>query len=469
MRRGISMTVEMSNYVMKTLQADTLTPIGIYKALEAEYTMLFESNAKHDESGRYSFVVCNPIAQAYGDAKQTTYRTFYPNSVQLIEEPILDVVARMMPKVEGKLPFSFFGGLVGHFNYETAFHVERIGELLADERDIPDVHVLFYQTFVVFDHLLEKVSIVAIDLFNIGIKEEMLEQFVNEIEEKILQPVSLEEQPLGELAFEPQIQKETFIEMVEKAKEHVYCGDVFQIVLSQRFESPFTGDPLQLYRRLRNANPSPYMFYMNFADYTILGTSPESLVKIHDGIVATNPIAGTKKRGLTAVEDEQIAEGLLADEKEIAEHKMLVDLGRNDVGKVSQIGSVKVTKYMQIEKYKHVMHIVSEVQGKLEDGMTALDVIKASLPAGTVSGAPKIRAMQLLNEMEPVRRGVYAGAIGYISIQGNMDLALAIRTMVVQKGKAYVQAGAGIVYDSVPESEYEETLNKARALLEVQL
>lgn len=461
------MTVEMSYYAMKTLQADTLTPIGIYKALEGEYTMLFESNAKHDDNGRYSFIVCNPIAQAYGDAQKTMYRTFYPNSVQQLNESVLDVIARMMPKVEAKLPFSFFGGLVGHFNYETAFHVERIGELLEDERDIPDVHVLFYQTFVVFDHLLEKVSIVAIDLFNIGISEQMLDVYVKEIEEKIMQPVYIEEQLIEQLAFEPQITKDTFIQMVEKAKEHVYSGDVFQIVLSQRFESTFKGEPFELYRRLRNANPSPYMFYMNFHDYTILGTSPESLVKIQDDVVATNPIAGTRKRGATKAEDEQLAAELLADEKEIAEHKMLVDLGRNDIGKVSEIGSVNVTKYMDIEKYQHVMHIVSEVKGKLAKGLTAIDVIKATLPAGTVSGAPKIRAMQLLNEMESVRRGVYAGAIGYISIQGNMDLALAIRTMVVQNGKAYVQAGAGIVYDSVPESEYEETLNKARALLEV--
>lgn len=461
------MTVEMSYYAMKTLQADTLTPIGIYKALEGEYTMLFESNAKHDDNGRYSFIVCNPIAQAYGDAQKTMYRTFYPNSVQQLNESVLDVIARMMPKVEAKLPFSFFGGLVGHFNYETAFHVERIGELLEDERDIPDVHVLFYQTFVVFDHLLEKVSIVAIDLFNIGISEQMLDVYVKEIEEKIMQPVYIEEQLIEQLAFEPQITKDTFIQMVEKAKEHVYSGDVFQIVLSQRFESTFKGEPFELYRRLRNANPSPYMFYMNFHDYTILGTSPESLVKIQDDVVATNPIAGTRKRGATKAEDEQLAAELLADEKEIAEHKMLVDLGRNDIGKVSEIGSVNVTKYMDIEKYQHVMHIVSEVKGKLAKGLTAIDVIKATLPAGTVSGAPKIRAMQLLNEMESVRRGVYAGAIGYISIQGNMDLALAIRTMVVQNGKAYVQAGAGVVYDSVPESEYEETLNKARALLEV--
>ncbi len=255
--------------------------------------------------------------------------------------------------------------------------------------------------------------------------------------------------------------------MVETAKEHIRKGDIFQVVLSQTFEANFDGNPFGLYRKLRSNNPSPYMFYVEFGDYTILGTSPESLVKVQNGIVTTNPIAGTKPRGKTPEEDAAIAESLLADEKEIAEHKMLVDLGRNDVGRVAKIGSVRVTKYMNIERYKYVMHIVSEVIGDLRDDAHVIDVLASSLPAGTVSGAPKIRAMQIINALEQKKRGVYSGAIGYISTTGNMDLALAIRTMIVKDGKAYVQAGAGIVYDSIPESEYEETLNKARALLEV--
>jgi anthranilate synthase component I len=269
------------------------------------------------------------------------------------------------------------------------------------------------------------------------------------------------------LQFTPTMEKERFLSIVETAKEHIRKGDIFQVVLSQRFEAFYDDNPFHLYRTLRTSNASPYMFYLDFDDYQILGTSPESLVKIQKGIVTTNPIAGTKKRGTTKAEDEAIAESLLQDEKELAEHKMLVDLGRNDIGRVSELGSVQVTKYMQIERYKHVMHIVSEVNGRLKSGYHAIDVIKACLPAGTVSGAPKIRAMQIIHQLEQQRRNVYAGAIGYISCSGNMDLALAIRTMVVKNHKAIVQAGAGVVFDSIAESEYEETWNKAKALLEV--
>ena len=276
-----------------------------------------------------------------------------------------------------------------------------------------------------------------------------------------------QEQKTVDIQFAPTVEKQQFVQMVECAKEHIRSGDIFQVVLSQTFEATFNEDPFVLYRKLRTTNPSPYMYYLDFGSYTILGTSPESLVKVHDGVVTTNPIAGTKPRGKTEAEDEQTANKLLQDEKELAEHKMLVDLGRNDVGRVAQIGSVEVSKYMQIEKYKYVMHIVSEVTGRLREDAHLVDVLASSLPAGTVSGAPKIRAMQIIHTLEQRKRGVYAGAIGYLSTTGNMDLALAIRTMVIKDQKAYVQAGAGIVYDSVPELEYEETLNKAKALLEV--
>ena len=336
-----------------------------------------------------------------------------------------------------------------------------------DVYQMPDVHVFFYDTFIVIDHLSQAVTIAAIDLFQTGKTAQELEEAVNLLEEQLCrsQPQSIEEPP--SISFSPTIKKERFIEMVETAKEHIKNGDIFQVVLSQTFEAEFSGNPFGLYRKLRANNPSPYMFYMDFGSYTILGTSPESLVKVKDGVVTTNPIAGTKPRGKTPQEDEAIAQALLYDEKEIAEHKMLVDLGRNDIGRVSKIGSVQVSKYMAIERYKYVMHIVSEVVGELRDDRHATDVLAASLPAGTVSGAPKIRAMQIINALEQKKRGVYAGAIGYISASGDMDLALAIRTMIVKDNKAYVQAGAGIVHDSIPESEYEETLNKARALLEV--
>lgn len=332
---------------------------------------------------------------------------------------------------------------------------------------MPDVHVFFYDTFIVFDHLKQEVTLAAIDLFNEGRTLDRMEAAIAEIEQQLHAGTTFGAMELGTIDFQPMIPKEEFIAIVERAKQHIVKGDIFQIVLSQRFSSSFTGNPFALYRQLRTSNPSPYMFYMDFEAYTILGTSPESLVKVKDRKVTTNPIAGTKPRGTTQQQDEAIAESLLTDEKEIAEHRMLVDLGRNDIGRISKIGTVKLVKYMNIERYKHVMHIVSEVIGELRDEVHVLDVLSACLPAGTVSGAPKIRAMQLINELEPVKRGVYAGAVGYISATGDMDLALAIRTMVIKDGFAHVQAGAGVVYDSVPLSEYEETLNKARALLEV--
>ena len=460
------MTVETKDYVLKQINGDTLTPIAIYEALEAQQKVLFESNAKFKDSGRYSFIAFNPIGELKGDGKTCTYQ-FHAEAQQTVHKPVLTMLKELLPIRKEPYPFAFFGGAIGYFGYETAFHFENIGEVVGDVYDMPDVHVFFYDKFIVIDHLQQQVSIVAIDLLQQGRSEQEMLAAVEKIETQITQNVILQEVAVGDVHFAPTIEKERFIEMVETAKEHIRRGDIFQVVLSQTFEAKFNENPFALYRKLRTTNPSPYMFYMDFGPYTILGTSPESLVKVQNGVVTTNPIAGTKPRGKTPQEDEAIAQMLLQDAKEIAEHKMLIDLGRNDVGRVSKIGTVEVTKYMKIEKYKYVMHIVSEVIGQLRDEAHLVDVLASSLPAGTVSGAPKIRAMQIINTLEQRKRGIYAGAIGYLSVSGNMDLALAIRTMIVKDGKAYVQAGAGIVYDSVPESEYEETLNKAKALLEV--
>ena len=261
--------------------------------------------------------------------------------------------------------------------------------------------------------------------------------------------------------------KQSFVDNVKRAKEHINAGDIFQVVLSQRLQMYYPGSPFALYRKLRKANPSPYMFYVDFDEHVVLGASPESLLSIHGNQVTTNPIAGTRRRGKSQAEDAILEKELLSDPKEIAEHRMLVDLGRNDLGRISEVGSIHLTKYMEIEKYQHVMHIVSEVAGTLRADQHPLDALVACLPAGTVSGAPKIRAMQIIQEMENVKRGVYAGAVGYIGFNGNIDIALAIRTLVIKDKTAYVQAGAGIVYDSDPEAEYEETLHKAKSLLEV--
>lgn len=460
------MTVELRKYEMRTLQGDMMTPISVYQALSGEHKMLFESSAKHEESGRYSFIAVNPVAELVGDMNGFAYSRDGKK-----EEGNSSVLARLKELVpihnEEDYPFSFFGGAIGYFGYETAFYTEKIGAYLDDQLEMPDVHVFFYDTFIIFDHLKQEVSIGAIDLFDEGRTHEAMQTAIDDIIAQLQVGTSLEQVTVSGLTFEPQINKEDFVAMVERAKSHITRGDIFQIVLSQRFSADYTGNPFSLYRMLRTSNPSPYMFYMDFGSYTVLGTSPESLVKVKGRKVTTNPIAGTKPRGKTPEEDAAVADGLLQDEKEIAEHRMLVDLGRNDIGRISKVGTVSVGKYMKIEFYKHVMHIVSEVTGDLRDDVHVLDVLSTCLPAGTVSGAPKIRAMQLINDLETVKRGVYAGAVGYISVTGDMDLALAIRTMIVKDNRAHVQAGAGVVYDSIPESEYEETLNKAKALLEV--
>lgn len=454
------------NYVMKTLQGDMMTPISVFLSVSGKNKVLFESAAKHEESGRYSFIAYDPIAELIGNKESYLFRK--EGEEEKREGSVFQKLRDLIPISNEPLPFSFFGGAIGYFSYDTAFYTEKIGPLLPDELNMPDVHLLFYNRFIVIDHLLQKVSIVAIDLFQEGKTREEMDEYIHQIEEQLKNGTTLIEVEKSTVEFRPSIDQETFVNMVEKAKNYIECGDIFQVVLSQRFSSDFKGNPFSLYRNLRTSNPSPYMFYLEFDDYTILGTSPESLVKITDGFIKTNPIAGTKPRGKTKEEDRKLEELLLSDEKELAEHRMLVDLGRNDLGRVSKVGTVNVSKYMKIEKYKYVMHIVSEVIGEKRDDVHVVDVITSCLPAGTVSGAPKIRAMQIINELEQQKRGVYAGAIGYISINGNLDLAIAIRTMIVKDEKAYVQAGAGIVYDSIPQSEYEETLNKMKALLEVE-
>ncbi len=455
-------------YKLKELEGDMLTPISIYQALAGSKKMLFESSAKHEESGRYSFLAIDPVAEFTADAKSYAL-TKNNETVETGTGKFMDKLKEIMPSYnENNYPFPFFGGAAGYIGYDTVFFEEKIGEPLTDELEMPDVHMLFYDTFVVYDHVTQRVSIVAVDLFGGRTENEM-----NDAIDKIYKEIQAEQKPFKSnettlLSFKSKLERKTFCKMVEKAKEHIIRGDIFQVVLSQRLSSPFEGNPFTLYRRLRTSNPSPYMFYIDFDGYTVLGTSPESLVKVSGKTVTTNPIAGTRPRGKSAEEDARLAEELLADEKEIAEHRMLVDLGRNDVGKISEIGSVTLDKYMNIERYKHVMHIVSEVSGELKEDYHPLDALTACLPAGTVSGAPKIRAMQIINDLEPVKRGVYSGAVGYLSATGSMDFALAIRTMVIKDGKAHVQAGAGIVYDSVPDTEYEETMHKAKALLEVQ-
>lgn len=440
------------------MNGDALTPISIFKRLMGTRKFLLESSLKHEESGRYSFVGANPVCEFRGTDTTLMETNFQTGEITHHLGKPLDLLKHLLPFVDEEDDFPFNGGAVGYIGYDVIAQYEDIGTPLPDKREMPDVHLLVYETIVVYDHLKQDVTI----LHN-GPNPELLNEIRLQLE---IKEVSNDES-FKSVPFTSNRTMEQFIENVNKAKEHIIAGDIFQVVLSQRLEASFTGDPFTLYRKLRKENPSPYMFYIDFEEHVVLGASPESLLNIKGNRVTTNPIAGTRKRGTTRQEDDALQVELLKDPKELAEHRMLVDLGRNDLGRISEIGSIHLTKYMTIEKYQHVMHIVSEVCGNLRPGMHPFDALVACLPAGTVSGAPKIRAMQLIQEFETVKRGVYGGAVGYYGFNGNLDIALAIRTLVIKNDTAYVQAGAGIVYDSDPVSEYEETLHKAKSLLEV--
>ncbi|KKB35410.1 anthranilate synthase component I [Bacillus thermotolerans] len=461
-------TKETLTYKLKEIEGDMLTPIVLYHQLEGKKKFLFESSYKHEQSGRYSFLGANPVEEyrATGaSAERVNHCT--GKREQLSGHGVHQLKNILKNSMQEETPFPFFGGGVGYIGYDVIFLEEFIGEALEDDLNMPDIHFMFYDTFIVYDHLLQKVTLAAVDLFG-GRTEQEMDQAIQELEESIYRSQQTQSSDsLETLLFTSDVDQGQFGQMVEKAKEHIVRGDIFQVVLSQRLKADFKGNPFSLYRRLRTSNPSPYMFYIDFDEYTVLGASPESLISVREKKVVTNPIAGTRPRGKNDSEDAILQQELLNDEKEIAEHRMLVDLSRNDLGRVCEIGSVHLTKYQKIEKYKHVMHIVSEVSGTLKKDIHPIDALLACLPAGTVSGAPKIRAMQIINDLETKKRGVYSGAAGYISSNGDLDFALAIRTMIIKDEKAYVQAGAGIVYDSVPVKEYEETMHKAKALLEV--
>ncbi|WP_017379591.1 anthranilate synthase component I [Paenisporosarcina sp. TG-14] len=441
-----------------TINGDTLSPIAIFKRLQGTRKFLLESSLKYEASGRYSFIGANPVKEFRGAARELVETSLLTGEVTTHSGKPIELLKTLLPVVEEKNEFPFSGGAVGYIGYDTIAQYEDIGPALPDDKEMPDIHLLVYETVIVYDHLKQDVTILHTGSTPSEIEEIEHQLAVKEIEEVTTQ---------AKLSFTSNVTKEAFMDNVLQAKELIRAGDIFQVVLSQRLQAPFTGDSFALYRKLRKQNPSPYMFYVDFDEHVVLGASPESLMSIQGKRVTTNPIAGTRRRGQTPEEDVKLEKELLADPKEIAEHRMLVDLGRNDLGRISEVGSIHLTKYMEIEKYQHVMHIVSEVAGILSGDQHPLDALVSCLPAGTVSGAPKIRAMQVIQEMENVKRGVYGGAVGYIGFNGNIDIALAIRTLVVKNQTAYVQAGAGIVYDSNPQAEFEETLHKAKSLLEV--
>jgi anthranilate synthase component I len=374
-----------------------------------------------------------------------------------------------VPEIDG-LP-RFNGGLVGYFGYETVAYIEpRVCKIAKpDEIGAPDILLMVSEELLVFDNLSGKMLLLThanpAEENAYENAQQRLHELTQKLRESSAKPQShTTPKKVDEAHFISGFTENGFKNAVEKAKEYITNGDIMQVVLSQRLTIPFTAAPLNLYRALRCLNPSPYMFYLNLDGFHIVGSSPEILVRLEDETVTVRPIAGTRRRGVTPEHDLELEQELLADPKEIAEHLMLIDLGRNDTGRVAEIGTVQLTDKMIVERYSHVMHIVSNVTGTLKKGYCAFDVLAATFPAGTVSGAPKIRAMEIIDELEPVKRGVYSGAVGYIGWTGNLDTAIAIRTAVIKDGKLHIQAGAGIVYDSVPQSEWDETMNKGRAV-----
>ncbi|MGJ9459509.1 anthranilate synthase component I [Oceanobacillus sp. CF4.6] len=451
------------------MAAGDLTPIQVLENLTGRKKFLLESTFQHDQKGKFSFLGMNPYEEIIGRGNQTTIINMETDKLETKKENALLYIKNHLPMVETNLPLPFFGGAVGYIGYDSIRAFEDIGNPLPDELDMPDIHFMIYKDVIVFDHTNNDIYLIAVNPNNES--ENVLEARIEKLKESLLKDENSTTIDFGSIHFESETTEESFKEKVKIAKEHIKHGDIFQVVLSQRMTAKINEHPsfpLSFYQKLRKANPSPYMFYIDFEDYLILGASPESLVQTTGREIVTNPIAGTRPRGRTTAEDEVLMNDLLSDEKEIAEHRMLVDLSRNDIGRVCEINSITVPTYMKIEKYQHVMHIVSEVKGRLHKNYSGIDALITCLPAGTVSGAPKIRAMQIINKLEEKKRGAYGGGIGYINFNHDLNIALTIRSLVIKNNIAHLQAGAGIVFDSVPENEYKETLNKARSLMEVQ-
>ena len=463
------MQVTNKTYMFKKMDAAYLTPIHIFKQLSGKKRFLLESTFQHEQKGKYSFLGVDPYQEIIGTENKTTIRHREKNTIEFHPEHALNHIKQHMPKFVTDLLLPFFGGAIGYIGYDSIRHFEDIGSPLPDDLNMPDIHFMLYQNVIVFDHTENQIYLIALNLDNQP--ERVLDERIEVLEKALTKTESHSERNFSPIEFEAEMTSESFQEKVKVAKRHIKQGDIFQVVLSQRMTATIDEHPefpFYFYEKIRTANPSPYMFYIDFEDYVILGASPESLIQTTGNEIITNPIAGTRARGTTPEEDEALRGELLADKKEIAEHRMLVDLSRNDLGRVCETGSITIPTYMKIEKYQHVMHIVSEVKGKLKKHLTGIDALISCLPAGTVSGAPKIRAMQIINELEDKKRGAYGGGIGYINFNHDLNIALTIRSLILKNKKAYLQAGAGIVYDSIPENEYQETLNKARSLMEVQ-
>ncbi|WP_180321252.1 anthranilate synthase component I [Mesobacillus jeotgali] len=457
------MNVEAPDVFIEEIEGDTLTPISVFQTISGKKKFLLESSHKHNDSGRFSFIGCDPVYELLNE-KGKTYLV-RKGDKERVQGTFSEVLKEVLPRVIPKFEIPFIGGGVGFVSYDFIRDFEEIGPLNEDPLDMPEAHLMFFNEVIVFDHLKQKIRLIGIPFPEYS--QEALMKKIKKRKEELDSPIK--KQPVNRFSlsdFKASQNREEFEKSVRTAKSLIEEGEIFQVVLSRRLAADAKGDPFSFYRKLRVNNPSPYMYFIDFEDYVVAGTSPESLVKYRDGTMIANPIAGTRPRGLSPDEDFELELELKDDEKELAEHKMLVDLSRNDLGRICEVGSVKIDKFLAVERYQFVMHLVSEVSGRLLSDAHPMDGLAACLPAGTVSGAPKIRAMQIINELESEKRGVYSGAVGYFSACGSMDFALAIRTLIVKDGKGYLQAGAGIVYDSDPAKEFDETNHKLKALME---
>ncbi len=447
-----------------------LKPIDVYASLRkiSKLSFLLESAEIGEKIARYSFLGKSP-------EKLITLKEGVLNINGEEKSHVVEPMRELRKFFAGyrvyqnRLP-RFHGGLLGYFSYDLIRYIEEIGNCVKDDLKHNDAEFMLVRDLIAYDHWRNEVLLISNLMLQgegeIRRKYRTAKERIEELEKIIVNSKPLHSgRKEGKLKVKSNFDKKEFIKAVETAKEHIYAGDIFQVVLSQRFECSPKAEPFEIYLALKEVNPSPYMYFLEYQDLKIIGSSPEILVKAEEKKVTVRPIAGTRPRGMDVVEDEVLSREMLNDPKERAEHVMLVDLGRNDVGRVSRFGSVKVNEFMATEKYSHVQHIVSNVVGELREDKDAFDTMEASFPAGTVSGAPKVRAMEIIEKLEPTRRGIYAGCVGYFSFDRSMDFAITIRTIVMHGGRAYVQAGAGIVADSVPEGEYQETVNKGKAML----
>jgi anthranilate synthase component I len=484
--------------VFRRLLSDTLTPVSAFACLDrGGPACLFESVIGGEKVGRYSFLAADPIKRVFATGNELTVIQGDGKPVtQRVDDPLVALREHLVPTVApiDSLP-PFVGGAIGYAGYDVVRYTEHLPNAPQDDRGLPDLDFSFYHSLCIFDHVSKTITVITL-AEGLGADAESsyaeAVERLDQITRRLAMPPKFElaefldsvvKTPADaavadgaavadhghpyspELAITSNFTRQSFTDAVRACVRYIHAGDIFQVVPSQRFSITTDVEPLEIYRRLRVINPSPFMFFVRTGDAVLVGCSPEIMCRVADRVVTVRPLAGTRRRGKTEAEDKALEQELLADPKERAEHVMLVDLGRNDVGRVAKFGTVELTEVMVVERYSHVMHISSEVQGVLRDELDAFDALKASLPAGTVSGAPKVRAMEIIDEIEPHRRGPYGGAVGYFDYRGNMDTCIALRTMVIKDGIIHVQAGCGVVADSDPEAEYEETVNKAIALI----